>query len=148
MSDEYVFNRRAVKKKRNIWGRITGLLRRLKTFDRRRVMRFTLDSPVSCVFSRIGLGQETQCNCFVYNISETGALLMTEEEKLIPGNEILIRFNIPNSQDSIEVIAAVVRSYRKKAQSWYYSAIRFRASETEKARALFERIAAHTANDK
>ncbi len=148
MNEENIYSRRVVKRQCNAWGKIAGFLRRLRMFNRRRAERFFLGPPVPCVFIRTDLGREAEHACFVYNISETGALLTTEEEKLIPGNEIAIRFTAPDSGGSIETIGEVVRTYRKKAQPWYYSAVRFRESEIEKARSFAAQVIAQSGKDK
>ena len=142
MSAEFSGGRRIVRRQRGVLRRIAGSMHRLKSFDRRRAARFILTPPASCVFSSVALGGQQEYVCKVCNISETGALIMTDEVKLMPGNDIIIRFGADDSGGLVEMAGEVFRTYRKKAQLRYYSAIRFNEGEVEKIRRYLKKITA------
>ncbi len=143
MNEEAGYSRRVVKRRDNAWQKIAGFLRRLKSLDRRRAERFILETPVSCVFLKAASREQAEHDCLVYNISETGALLMTEDEKLIPGEEVVIKLAVPGSVGLLEARGGIVRTYRKHAQLYYHSAVRFKEGEAEKLRSFVGKVIAH-----
>jgi hypothetical protein len=50
---------------------------------------------------------------------------MTEKNKLYPQTPVEICFELPPSNRLVSVKATVLRTYRKAAQFWYYSIVKF-----------------------
>lgn len=111
--------------------KIANFFRSFSFFDRRRDRRFSAQSPLQCFLVRGNLGAQERVACDIVNISRSGALLITSDQKIYPRNTIELEFAIPQQNQTVNLSASVVRTYRRHAEHRYYSAIKFSPNQND-----------------
>lgn len=114
------------------------LFRRLKPFDRRKDIRFQIVHNIQCVCEYTKSEQQVKCQAWICDISNGGLLITTGEEKIYPGAVVTIRFQIPSCQKTISVTEKIIRTYRRRTEHWYYSAVRFQNREEPEIKELLD----------
>jgi hypothetical protein len=84
---------------------------------------------IECVYTISGRQEEFIAE--IVDISKVGVLMMTGENKVYPQTEVEMRFQLPSFQDAIIIHGQIVRTYRHKIESWYYSGVEFQAKGEE-----------------
>lgn len=112
--------------------RFNRLIRQFKPLDRRRAPRFIPKRYIECVCSYTKSGRQEEFPAEIIDISKVGILMMTGENKIYPQTEVEMRFQLSSRQDAIVIHGEIVRTYRHKIESWYYSGVEFQEKGEEK----------------
>ncbi len=97
----------------------------IKPFNRRRHPRREPYGMILCACRCVQDHQTVEFACEIANVSLGGVLLMTNKIKLYPHTAVEILFHLPGDAGLRSVRGAIVRTYRRQGQSWYYSGVKF-----------------------
>ena len=100
----------------------------VKTFDRRKYIRYEPKRHIECVCFYTISGRQTECRIDIVNISKGGLLMVTGEQRIYPGAEVEIKFQL-SPQYVISIQGMIGRTYRKQGKKWHYSTVEFQNPE-------------------
>jgi hypothetical protein len=117
---------------------------KLKPFNRRQYPRFAPLSFIRCTCLYTESGNNREIPLDIVNISRGGLLIITGENKILPGITVEIRFKVPGRREELSLCGEVVRTYRRHKEKLYYSGLRFRDMNAEGIRLLLDSMVGRT----
>ncbi len=107
------------------------MFRQQGAFNRRRYVRYKPQELLECICEYTRLGQTIELKAEVVNISQAGVLLITDEHKIFPDYILTMKFTLPSRKEAIVVRGTVLRTFRRRAERWYFSAVAFQDNQEE-----------------
>ena len=106
--------------------------------ERQRSPRYSPSRVIKCDCSYMESGEKIEFLAEISNVSKSGILLMTYQQRVYPETWLEISFKLPSSKEALSIHGVVVRSYRVTGLLWHYIAIRLEDQNEEGVRILVE----------
>lgn len=120
-------------------------VRRMKAFDRRKHVRINLNCLVK--YTTAGSSKTTKHLTNLVNVSESGALLNTFEQKLEKKAKVELEFQLPNSVSPLIISGEVMRTYARRKDS-FQSGIQFNNADKKDVELIKEFISSRLKSQK
>ena len=115
-----------------------NFIHKLKPFDRRRHKRFKPSCAIEGVCSYIDSGNLVQCPFGIIDISRGGLKIVTGQQKILPKKQVQVTFRLAPSLKYICLNGEILRTYRRKSENYYYSALQFKSKEAPEIMLLLD----------
>ena len=101
------------------------LIYKLKPFDRRRHPRYLPYSAIEGVCSYTDSEKIVICPFGIVDISRGGLKILIGQNKIFPKKQVQLTFPLSVGLQDVCLNGQIVRTYRRKGDDHYYSALRF-----------------------